>query len=382
MTELNADFAPDWVSHPGESILDIAEERGWSQLELAQRMGYSEKHMSLLINGKVSLSVEAAQKLERVVGGSVESWLAREANYQTHKARLAAVLDHEQWADWLDTLPVKALMANGSIPSNRLTSSNKPAIVEACLRFFGVASPEEWRRHYGQMQLAFRKKTSKTPKIGAIAAWLRLGEKQAEQQELVKFNKGRFEKALQRIRHLGCEQPEILDQAIRKLLTESGVLFVLVPAIPGAGVSGVARWLGPTRPMIQMSLLGKTNDKFWFTFFHEAAHLLLHSGSNDAKKSIFLDSTHDESSNDPQELEADAWASNWLIPPIHEPRLRQLVTEQDVCEFATELGIHPGTVVGRMQHEGIIANNRMNNLKLSLTLTPCNEQIGAYRITA
>ncbi|MDE2611659.1 MAG: helix-turn-helix transcriptional regulator, partial [Burkholderiales bacterium] len=48
MTELRAPFAPDWALPPGESILDIAEERGWTQAELAQRLGYSEKHISQL----------------------------------------------------------------------------------------------------------------------------------------------------------------------------------------------------------------------------------------------------------------------------------------------------------------------------------------------
>ena len=76
---------------------------------------------------------------------------------------------------------------------------------------------------------------------------------------------------------------------MRKLLLEAGVLLVLVPAIPRAHVSGVARWLSPVRPLIQLSLYGKTNDKFWFSFFHEAAHILLHASSKEDKKSIFLD---------------------------------------------------------------------------------------------
>jgi HTH-type transcriptional regulator / antitoxin HigA len=86
--DLTAAFKPDWVSPPGESVLDIAEERGWTQVELAQRLGYSEKHISQFINGKVPLSVEAAMRLERVVGSTAAFWLAREADYQRHLARL------------------------------------------------------------------------------------------------------------------------------------------------------------------------------------------------------------------------------------------------------------------------------------------------------
>jgi HTH-type transcriptional regulator / antitoxin HigA len=90
MPDLSAPFMPDWVSPPGESILDIAEERGWTHAELAQRLGYTEKHLSQLINGKVPVSVDAAQRLERALGSTVGFWLAREAHYQKHKARLEA----------------------------------------------------------------------------------------------------------------------------------------------------------------------------------------------------------------------------------------------------------------------------------------------------
>lgn len=71
MTELSVPFAPDWVLVPGESVLDLAEERGWTQVELALRLGYSEKHISQLINGKAPITVDAEQRLERVLGSSM-----------------------------------------------------------------------------------------------------------------------------------------------------------------------------------------------------------------------------------------------------------------------------------------------------------------------
>ena len=107
MTEQREPFTPDWVSPPGDTILDIAEERGWSQVELAQRLGYTEKHVSQLINGKVALSVDAALRLERVLGSTADFWLAREANYQKHLARQAAEQRHAGWVTWLDELPLK-----------------------------------------------------------------------------------------------------------------------------------------------------------------------------------------------------------------------------------------------------------------------------------
>ena len=365
MTDLNAPFAPDWVSPPGESILDITEERGWTQAELANRLGYSEKHISQLINGKASLSVDAAVRLERVLGSTADFWLAREANYQRHKARLDAADKHASWVPWLDALPVKDLMDSGALPKVRLDPKNKPALVDACLRFFGVASPDDWLAHYGGMQMAFRRSRADQGDVGAISAWLRLGEQLAEKLNGPKYDKARFEQALTTLRGLTREPPEVFEPRMRELLHQAGVILVLVPAIARAHVSGVARWLGPARPIIQLSLDGKTNDKFWFTFFHEAAHILLHANSPEDKKSVFLDDPSASPSSDPHELEANQWAGDWLIPPADAVSLPGLHSKAAVDLFAQQVGIHPGIVVGRLQHDGLIKASWMNDLKQS-----------------
>ncbi|HNP37538.1 MAG TPA: helix-turn-helix domain-containing protein [Woeseiaceae bacterium] len=365
MTELSAPFTPDWVLPPGESILDLADERGWTQVELAQRLGYSEKHISQLINGKVALTVDAAQRLERVLGSTMDFWLSLEANYQKHKARLEAAEHHAGWVPWLAKLPLKELMTCEAIPKQRLDSRHKPDLVEACLRFFGVASPDEWRAHYGDMQMAFRRSRAEQSDVGAISAWLRLGEQQAEKLDGPKYDKARFEKALRTIRSLTCEPPEVFEPQMRKLLYEAGVLLVVVPAIPRAHVSGVARWLSPTRPLIQLSLYGKTNDKFWFSFFHEAAHILLHANSQEEKKSIFLDDPNAAHTDDPREHEANVWSGNCLISEQHAASLGVLRSKVAVVDFAKQIGVHPGIVVGRLQHDRLIEPSWMNDLKQS-----------------
>jgi HTH-type transcriptional regulator/antitoxin HigA len=135
----------------------------------------------------------------------------------------------------------------------------------------------------------------------------------------------------------------------------------MVPAIPRAHVSGMARWLNPHKAMIQLSLYGKQNDRFWFTFFHEAAHILLHD-----KKDIFLDEWNDgEKLKSVQEEEADAWARDFLIPPEYSDVLGTLRSKDTVQVFAQQIGIHPGIVVGRLQYDGIIQRSWMNDLKES-----------------
>ena len=72
----------DLVSPPGETILNILEELGWSRLELAQRTGYTQSHIDQLIEGNASITEEIALKLERVLGSTSGFWLHREAQYR------------------------------------------------------------------------------------------------------------------------------------------------------------------------------------------------------------------------------------------------------------------------------------------------------------
>lgn len=373
MTDLKAHFAPDWASPPGESILDIAEERGWKQVELARRLGYTEKHVSQLVNGKVPLTIEAAQRLVRVVGSTVDFWLRREANYQKHKARLQEAEAHAGWVSWLDELPIKELMAASAIAKQRVDARNKPAIVDACLRFFGVASPDDWRSCYGEVQMAFRRSRAEQSDIGAISAWLRLGERQAEAFDGPKYDKDKFSRALKEMRGFTCDPPEVFEPKMKGLLRDCGVQLVLVPGIPRAHVSGVARWLGSNHPLIQLSLYGKTNDRFWFTFFHEAAHVLLHANSSEEKKSIFLDDPSSVSLDNPQEREANQWAGDRLVPPQYASRLPCLKNKPDVKAFAKSICVHPGIVVGRLQHDALIPISWMNDLKQSFRFVDAAE---------
>ncbi|MBM2811343.1 MAG: ImmA/IrrE family metallo-endopeptidase [Chloroflexi bacterium] len=90
MTSTASSFNPDWASPPGDTISDLVEESGWTQADLAARLGYTTKHVSQLVNGKAALTEDAALRLERVFGGPAQFWLIREAQYRGQCAHLAA----------------------------------------------------------------------------------------------------------------------------------------------------------------------------------------------------------------------------------------------------------------------------------------------------
>ena len=369
MVEQKQPFNPDWASPPGDTILDFMEERDWSQKELALRLGFSAKHLNQLIKGKVSLTDDAALRLERVLGASAEFWLSREAKYRERLSRQNFQQHCQDWVGWLDQLPLPELKKAGVIRDLRITSKVKPDLVATLLSFFGVASPDDWQDYYGDMAVSFRRAQASISDFGAITSWLRMGEKEAERQQTVKYNKNQFERALKQIRELTVLLPQKFDPQLRKLCAEAGVKLVFVPAIRKARVSGAARWLNPHSPLIQLSLYGKSNDRFWFTFFHEAAHILLHSGE---KADIFLDDLKNNNQESEQEKEADQWTQEMLIPPEYNNELNNLnsSSQEEIRRFAARLNIHPGIVVGRLQHDGLIRyGTALNKLKESYELT-------------
>lgn len=369
MNDLAVSFAPDWVSPPGDTILDLIEEKEWTQDELATRLGVSAKLVNQLIKGKAALSQDTALKLERVLGSTAAFWISREALYREQLSRAESKAKLGQWTSWLDCLPLKELMSSGAIEKCRIVEKNKPGLVEQCLKFFGVASPDEWTDHYSGMQVAFRRSREDQSDIAAISSWLRMGEIEAEQFSGPKYDRDKFEKALIEIRSLTTKTPKDFEPRMRSLFTDAGVAFVLVPAIPRSHVSGVARWLNPHRPLIQMSLYGKTNDKFWFTLFHESAHILLHANE---KKSVYLDDPSKRNNEDPKEIEANDWAGNFMIPKQYSHALAGLKTRDAVQTFARQIGVHPGIVVGRLQHDGLIEVSWMNDLKQSFRFAETN----------
>lgn len=361
MTETAQVFEPDWVSPPGETIADMLEERDWTQKDLAGRLGYSTKHMSQLVSGKAPVTEDTALRLERVLGTPAAFWLAREARYRERLARETHQRKLEQCVDWLDELPVRELMKAGAIPERRNQGRNKPEIVDSLLRFFGVASPEEWRERYAALQATFRRAREDQSDTAAITAWLRMGERAAEAINAAPYDRSRFQRALREIRPLTRAPAERIGPELVELCRQAGVIVVFVDHLPRTHVSGVARWLNKHRALIQLSLYGKWNDRMWFTFFHEAAHILLHG---DDKTQVFLDDPDGGQSESGQELEADQWATDFLIPRGERHRLQYLSEPDDVVAFAEELEIHPGIVVGRMQHEGLVTHGTtLNRLK-------------------
>ena len=372
MYEPNLTYQPSTVSPPGSTLLELLEERGITQAELARRMGRPLNPINEMILGAKEITEDTALELERVLGTPANFWLAREANYREFLARQRDAVRMPDRMAWLDSLPLKQLQKIGKLPSGTLTANFKATLIDAALRFFGVASPEGWQDQYGKVQAAFRRANpAKQTNNAAITAWLRLGELDAQTAiqsgDLPAYNAEKLQASVSAMRALSTQPAAEIGQGLKTLCAEAGVILLFVAPFSGTHVSGVARWLGD-RPLIQLSLLGKWNDMFWFNFFHEVAHILKHP-----KRAVFLDDASSGAAvESKEEKEANQFAADVLLTAADRRRLGDIdLTTASIRAFAVQVNIHPGIVVGCLQHMGLVGYaSPLTNLKDRYELAP------------
>ena len=346
-------YVPDYIVTPGEVIEEYLDSFGMSQAELAARTGLAKKTINGIIKGKAPVTFETSIKLERALGRPAHFWSNLELQFQEDRLRRAEKDRLGAHLGWLKKFPVAAMIRLGWLKKQK----DKTAQLEEVLHFFGIASPDRWETVWREHQTTFRQTRRFETSSEAVSAWLRQGDIQARQIECEPFDRKKFLRGLESIRTLTREAPRFFVPRLTELCASAGVAVVFVPEVVKTGVSGAARWLGD-RAVIQLSPRYKSNDQLWFTFFHEAGHILKHG-----RKEVFIES--DDYSGQKEE-EANIFAGDRLIPPYELRRFLQHWnrSNEDIIIFADRIGIAPGIVVGRLQHDKVLPKSQGNTLKV------------------
>jgi len=347
-------FDPDYVVAPGATLKESINAKGISQTQLAQRTGLAEKTISQIINGIAPISHDTAGKLELVTGVPAKFWNRRELGYRealSLRKELEALARNKAW---LKEIPLNELVDRGFVERSEDTGT----LVHSALRFFGVGSVDAWRETRLTPAVQYRSNKAKEKHPGFVAAWLRMGELQAEAIDCESFNGQEFRRLLQQeVRELTTTSARVWYTRLPELCAQGGVAVVLTKEIPNAAVSGAARWLSKKEmALIQVSLKFKTDDQFWFSFYHEAGHVLLHG-----RRKLYVDYGADNETE--EEREANAFARDLLIPPEQIAQLPHLRSKAAIRRFASSIGVSPGIVVGRLQHDGLMPASHCNDLK-------------------
>ncbi|MBE9467940.1 MAG: ImmA/IrrE family metallo-endopeptidase [Bacteroidetes bacterium] len=348
MMTLTNQYSPDIVFHPATTLNEKLKEMGMSRKEFALRTGKPEKTIIAVLKEESSLTPEMAILFETVTQIPAQFWINKQARYNEYIARKKHEEAITQASEWAKQFPYAEMAKHKWVISTR----NAKEKTINLLNYFGVASHSAWEKLYIETRLKVAAYTSlkQSHQPHAISAWLRQGELQAKQTDAPVFDVKKLKSNIPAMRQLMVEQPVDFFKQLQIFCLNAGVILLFTPKLPKVPLSGSTRWLNNT-PLIQLTARYKKNDNFWFTFFHELGHIILHG-----KKYISLENIDFAAADPEKEEEAHQFAVALTFTNEQEKELleNKTITEQDIINYAKKFNTHPAMIIGRLQHDELI----------------------------
>ena len=181
------EYIPDYAIPPGATLLETIEYYGISQKDLADRTGLSVQTISRIITGKEPITTETANRLELVLSIPAQFWNNFERNYRETLQRLEERRKFEALINWPreKKFPIPEMIRRRLI----VKPGDNAEKIKMLLEFFGIASPENWELVYRNQAVRFRRSTVSKFSEGALAVWLREGERIAQRTECAPYDK-------------------------------------------------------------------------------------------------------------------------------------------------------------------------------------------------
>lgn len=347
MTAINQYF-PQVVFHPGETLEEKLQEMGMGPKEFSIRTGKPEKTIFAIIKGESNITADMAVQFESVTKIPAHFWLNSQRAYDEYIAREKRKEMISLAVGWAKQFPLAEMIKKAWLPVCKTMEEKTMAL----LSFFSISTPEAWEDYYlkQQLKVAFSISLAHTNEPFAISAWLRKGELQAAELTSKPYSEKGFKELLPELKSLMANQPADYLNQLQLICSKAGVKVVYTPCLPKAPINGSTRWLNDT-PLIQLSGRYKRNDNFWFAFFHEAGHILLHG-----KKDIFLENIEYPDKRNEKEQEADNFAVKWTLSELEEKEVLASAPfkENNIKNFAKKFNTHPAIIIGRLQHKKLI----------------------------
>ena len=328
---------------PGSLVRKELEARGWTQEDLARIMDRPVQVISEIVSAKKRITPETALGLADAFGTSAELWLGMESAYRLSLARQAGSTDEVKRRGRIYSIvPVKELVRRGWIAD----SDDVDELESQIESFLGVGSLDE----VAPQRLAARRTASKAPDARGVLAWTRRVEQIAAAQDVKKYDTAGLQIVVDKL--LGLTVRDDGPLGVGGILRSAGICFVIVPHLQRTYFDG-AVVAANGNPVVALILRYDRLDSFWFTLMHEMAHVVLgHEGAR-------IEDLDGDAGGDSDEAEADALAAEWLVPGESIDRfvahVKPYFSRQAIRNFAESIDRHPSIVLGRLQHDGHVA---------------------------
>lgn len=310
------------------------DQQGLKPKDLVPYFGSASK-VSEVLSGHRSLSLSMIRNLVNELGIPAEVLLQKPG----------AGLDADLSATW-KRFPLAEMIKRQWFPGFTGTLTEAREQAEDLIR--ALATP----LGFDSLKLAFNRqhvRSGSHADEAAMTAWrIRVGSL-AVRESLPAYRKGIIKQnvlsELARLSYLD-EGPRLA----REFLQKNGIHFVVERHLPRTFLDGGAFRLPDGAPLVALTLRYDRLDHFWFTLFHELAHVALHLDSDR------IDACFDDlctANQEEFEQEADRFAREALIPAKEwsKSRLAADYTVEKVRRFASQLRISPAIPAGRIRYE-------------------------------
>ena len=323
---------------PGEFIKKRAEERGWTQVDLAFVLDVTTATVNQIFKGRRGLSPAMAKSIGAALDIEPEVLARMQADLDVRKTDEPESIIRAR-GRVLSVYPLRDMIKRGWIEE----SQDHNELELAVSRFFGAKSLDQVP-HLSHAA----KRTLADDFPPAQLAWLFRVRQIANEMPSSPFSKKKLLSAIDQMKLYLCNQEEV--RHVPKLLQGAGVRFLLVESLPGSKIDGVCLWLNAHSPVIGMSMRFDRIDNFWFVLRHECSHVLHGHGRDGA----IVDTELDEIDQGDREEEriANEEAADFCVPKDKMDsfylRKKPFFSDRDVVAFAKISKIHPGLVVGQL----------------------------------
>lgn len=336
---------------PGQLIEALLKERGWTQRLLAVIIGEYETGINKIISGKKPVTAKMALLLGEVFNIDPDRFMELQKVYDLAQAKIVSRPDpgRATRAALFGGLPVSEMIKRGWIDADDVR--DVPRIEQALAKFFGVVSVNEIEI----LPHATRKTDTFTPVTPAQLTWIYRVKQIAREMLVARYSPGAVRKAVGLFSNLLSAPVEA--RKVPRILTECGIRFVIVESLPSAKIDGVCFWLNDFSPVIGMSLRYDRIDNFWFVLRHELEHVLQRHGQTAMMVDAELEGERAGTGNNIAEEEriANKAAMEFCVPQEQIEgfiaRKSPFFNEMDILGMARTLQIHPGLIIGQLQHK-------------------------------
>lgn len=339
---------------PGSILKQELQERGWSQADFAEVLGRPVQAVNEILKGKKSITATTARELEGALETPAQFWLNLETAY---RLSLEAQNDREvaRRSKLFSRTPIADLRRRGWIRDTKDTSELEADVVRL-LRLNHIDDPPS-------MRFAARKSTDYRKVEPEQEAWCSRSRQLAESLSVNRFTQKKLQNSLGELRSLASDEAGVAE--VPDFLAGLGVRFVVVEHLPRTKIDGATFWLSKARPVVAVSLRYGRIDHFWFTLFHEIAHIR-HGDC------LSIDSDIMDSAEQMLEIEqrANEVAAETLVPQklleAFVVQHGQRLSKSRIIQFSREVSIHPGIVLGQLQHRGVVNWSRGREMLVSI----------------